>query len=196
MTRIAGIILTGGQSRRFGADKARALFQGKPLITHVAERLAPQVSVLALAGGQEDYALGLEVLGDGPYRGCGPLAGLLSGLAWAATKGADFVVSAPCDLPLLPTNLVALLRPHADHRPAVLVSDGRAENACALWPVALRERLVSALEADVTRSLAAALECAEAQRVEVAPVALDGTFQNINTPADYAGLTGGSDPVD
>ena len=39
-------ILAGGTSRRFGSDKALAVLDGKPLLSHVLERLSDQTSGL------------------------------------------------------------------------------------------------------------------------------------------------------
>ena len=48
--KLLGLILAGGQSSRFGSDKAAALHQGRPLINHVADALRPHVDALAVAG--------------------------------------------------------------------------------------------------------------------------------------------------
>ncbi|MFM9978832.1 MAG: NTP transferase domain-containing protein, partial [Sphingomonadaceae bacterium] len=41
MTRL-GAIIAGGQSSRFGADKAQAMLDGRALLEHVADRLDAQ----------------------------------------------------------------------------------------------------------------------------------------------------------
>lgn len=182
---IAGVILAGGESRRFGGPKALAHLAGQPLIAHVAGRLLPQVSVLAVAGAS--FGLELPVLGDGAYAGRGPLAGVCAGLAWAEDEGASMLVSAPCDVPLLPRNLVSLLvRVGTADLPAVLSVDGRTEAACALWPISWRKRIERQLERRQNLSLMHALE--GAQVLDVRAAVLEGSFANVNTPDDLARL--------
>src|SRR5215469_10899077 len=45
---VLGIILAGGASRRFGADKSTARLGGRPLLAWVTERARPQVGLLLL----------------------------------------------------------------------------------------------------------------------------------------------------
>ena len=46
---ISAVILAGGKARRMnGADKGLQLLQNKPLISHVIERLQPQVLIYRL----------------------------------------------------------------------------------------------------------------------------------------------------
>jgi molybdopterin-guanine dinucleotide biosynthesis protein A len=108
-----GVILAGGRSSRFGADKALALLQGKPLAAHVAERLGPQVDQMALNTNKDAAAyavLGLPVFADanGGYEG--PLAGALAALAYARERGFEELITAPCDVPALCAGLVSRLR--------------------------------------------------------------------------------------
>src|SRR6478735_580122 len=44
-----GVILAGGRARRLGSEKALVSLAGRPLLTHVVERLRPQVA-LYIAG--------------------------------------------------------------------------------------------------------------------------------------------------
>ena len=103
---ISGIILAGGQAKRFGgADKGLLLLNEKPLAAHVATRLTPQVSRLIISANRnhnEYKALGYNVVADehGPYLG--PLAGIATALATITTELAMVV---PCDTPFLPHNL-------------------------------------------------------------------------------------------
>ena len=45
---IPGLILAGGLSRRMGTNKALSPLGGKPLMSHVIDRVTPQVTTLAL----------------------------------------------------------------------------------------------------------------------------------------------------
>ena len=108
--KITGILLAGGQGRRMGGvDKGLQLLRGKPMAQHVIERFAPQVDELLINANQniEQYqGLGYRVIPDAIGGFVGPLAGLHRGLSEAAHP---LVVTAPCDSPFLPLDLVAKL---------------------------------------------------------------------------------------
>lgn len=92
-------------------DKGLQPLRGKPMVAHVIERLAPQVGELLINANRnlEQYAaFGHAVISDEVAGFAGPLAGFERGLAHA---GRPLVVTAPCDSPFLPADLV--LRLHA-----------------------------------------------------------------------------------
>src|SRR6185437_902575 len=107
---ITGVVLAGGQGRRMGnVDKGFVELDGRPLVAHVIERLAPQVATLVINANQnaERYAaFGHPVVADAIGGFAGPLAGLHAGLAVARTS---HVVTVPCDSPFLPDDLAARL---------------------------------------------------------------------------------------
>jgi molybdopterin-guanine dinucleotide biosynthesis protein A len=107
---ICGLVLAGGQGRRMGGvDKGLIEFRGRPFVAHVIERLRPQVDALLINANQnlEQYAaFGHDVVPDRLGGFAGPLAGLDAGLH--ATT-APLLVTAPCDSPFLPRDLVARL---------------------------------------------------------------------------------------
>ena len=92
-----------------GLDKGLQPFQGKPLVRHVLQRLAPQVGAIMVNANRNlgDYAaLGVPVWPDELADYPGPLAGLAAGLAHCHTP---YLASVPCDSPHFPTDLVARL---------------------------------------------------------------------------------------
>ena len=107
---ISAIILAGGRATRMnGVDKGLILLQNKPLVTHVIERLKPQVDEILINANREIVAyesFGLPVLKDETDEFIGPLAGFLLGLTHAKH---EYVLTVPCDSPLLPLDLVARL---------------------------------------------------------------------------------------
>jgi molybdopterin-guanine dinucleotide biosynthesis protein A len=107
---ITGLILAGGRGTRMGTvDKGLQTFRGKPMVAHVIERLSPQVQGLMINANQnlETYrAFGYPVWPDNVQGFAGPLAGLQAGLAHCATP---YLVTAPCDSPFLPADLVQRL---------------------------------------------------------------------------------------
>ena len=108
--RINGCILAGGRSSRFGSDKALVVWRGKTLLAHAIARLRPQVQDIAVntnSARAEYRHCGAPIVRDETDAFEGPLAGVLSGLRWASSAGADCLVTAAVDTPLFPGNLVA-----------------------------------------------------------------------------------------
>lgn len=127
---ISAVILAGGRATRMGGvDKGLVQLQQKPLIQHVINRLIPQVDELIINANREiaQYqALGYAVLQDEIADYIGPLAGMSLGLKHAKH---DYLLSVPCDSPLLPLDLAqrlmaSLLINNADI--AVATSNGDA----------------------------------------------------------------------
>jgi len=107
---ISGIVLAGGRgSRMGGVDKGWVDFLGKPMIGHVIQRLKPQVDEILINANRElerYSALGYPVVTDEIEDFAGPLAGLHKGMSMARHP---YVITVPCDSPLLPLNLVGRL---------------------------------------------------------------------------------------
>jgi molybdopterin-guanine dinucleotide biosynthesis protein A len=107
---VTGIVLAGGLGRRMGGvDKGLVMLEGRAMVEHVLDRLAPQVGAIVVNANQnrERYAaFGRPVVADAVGGFAGPLAGLHAGMTATATP---FVVTVPCDSPFLPLDLVARL---------------------------------------------------------------------------------------
>ena len=113
---ITGVILAGGQGRRMGGvDKGLVEFLGKPLISHVVQRLKPQVDEILISANREieTYAkFGHTVISDDIKGFAGPLAGLHKGMQSAQSP---YVLTVPCDTPLIPMSLVSRLMQGLTH---------------------------------------------------------------------------------
>jgi molybdenum cofactor guanylyltransferase len=168
--RLLGAILAGGQSRRFGSDKAEALFEGKPLLHHVADALRPQVSALVVAGRKWP---GITVVADIPEAGLGPLSGLAGALDYACRHDFDAVLSSGCDLLGIPLDLSAQLG-----QPPSVVDD---QPLLGLWPTELADPLVEWLVDPQNRSVYRFANHVGARRVS-----LDVVVRNANRPEDLA----------
>jgi molybdopterin-guanine dinucleotide biosynthesis protein A len=107
---VTGVILAGGRGRRMGGqDKGLIERHGRALVGSVLKQLAPQVDEVIINANRNTgryarfgYPVITDVLPDYP----GPLAGMLTGLLYAANEHAVFV---PCDTWLLPECLVERL---------------------------------------------------------------------------------------
>lgn len=153
-TRLAatgGVLLAGGLSTRFGAEKAVARLNGGLLMDTVSERFAPlaQFAVSARPGSaaeQHALALGLAVLHDDPAHPRGPLAGLAAGLIWAIDQGLRFVATAPCDTPRLPLDLYSTLLDRLHDAPAAFAVTLAGPNPlCAVWRIEILSDLLARL---------------------------------------------------
>jgi molybdopterin-guanine dinucleotide biosynthesis protein A len=109
---ITGLILAGGRgSRMGGVDKGLQTFNGMPLALHTLTRLqmgggVGQIMINANRNLAAYESFGASVWPDGLADYAGPLAGFLTGLERCETP---FLVTVPCDTPLLPLDLVPRL---------------------------------------------------------------------------------------
>jgi molybdopterin-guanine dinucleotide biosynthesis protein A len=107
---ITGVIYSGGGGTRFGGrDKGWVRLAGRPLACLAAARLAPQVAAVCFSinrNGSRYRALGLRVVRDRGRGFDGPLAGLLSVMA---EIDSPYIVTLPCDSPVIPADYVERL---------------------------------------------------------------------------------------
>jgi molybdopterin-guanine dinucleotide biosynthesis protein A len=191
--RVAGYVLAGGGSTRFGRDKALAEFAGEPILTRMMELMrgvAPGVKVVAAAGKYGDA--GAEILED-RWPGEGPLGGIVTALLNTQQQDAAYkwnlIVS--CDMPFLTVDWLRFLAERALKSEAQVVvphSEHGPEPLCACW----RTDAVSTLQVAFERGVRKVTQGIALLDAEV----LDGRdwkrfdsagrlFWNMNTAADY-----------
>ncbi|HAN56705.1 MAG TPA: molybdenum cofactor guanylyltransferase MobA [Betaproteobacteria bacterium] len=185
---VSAIILAGGAGRRMGGqDKGLIMLAGRPLVAHVVQRIAPQVAEILISANRNlsDYqALGYPVLCDASPDLQGPLAGLLSGLRAAQH---EWLLSVPCDTPLLPVNLVTeLLKPLlADEADITVAQAGDRRHHVVM--LCRRD-----LAADLQTSLSAGVRAVHAWQAQHRTLAVTfpdaAAFANLNQPDDLARL--------
>ncbi len=109
---ITALILAGGRGSRMGGlDKGLEAFRGMPLALHALTRLqmggaVGSIMINANRNLAAYESFGASVWPDGLADYAGPLAGFLTGLERCETS---FLVTVPCDTPLLPLDLVPRL---------------------------------------------------------------------------------------
>lgn len=142
---VTGVILAGGRAERMGGrDKGLVLLAGEPLIAHSVRRLRPQVAELLISANRnlEVYqSLGCRVVRDGDSLFRGPLAGILAALHAATTP---YLLTAPCDSPLLPSDYAQRMLLTLEQKQAtvsVAYGEEHWQPMFALLPVGLCEDL-------------------------------------------------------
>lgn len=186
---ITAVILAGGRGERMGGiDKGLVPLGGRPMVQYVIEALRRQVGHILINANrnQAQYAaLGYDVVPDelGGYPG--PLAGMASAMRIAKTP---YVMTAPCDSPLVVAQLVqrlyaALMRERADISTA---HDGQR-----LHPVfaLLRRDLLPSLEAYLASGERKIDRWFARHRLAVADCSdLAESFLNVNDPQERLAL--------
>ena len=192
--RLPCVILAGGTATRMGGhDKALLLLQGRPLLQHVCNRIAPQCGAIALAAHRpaDTYqAYGLPVLSDSLPGQLGPLAGILAGLDWCAAHGAHHMLSVAVDTPRFPDDLAERLSAAVAGNPlSIAIATApdrfgtlRRHPTFGLWPVGLREDLRAALRSGLRKPG----QWAARHPLKLVAFAEWDAFLNLNTPEDLA----------
>ncbi len=183
---VSGIILAGGQGRRMGTvDKGLQVLAGRTMIEHVIERLGPQVDEIIINANQnlDKYGkFGYPVAPDVTVGFAGPLAGLQAGLKAA---NHPLVVTAPCDSPFLPHDLVSRLAGAiGSHQLAVAKTGDQPHPVFALVRRDVLDHLTAYLSGGGRKIDA---WYATLQVVEVSFDDEADAFRNINTQAELKG---------
>jgi molybdopterin-guanine dinucleotide biosynthesis protein A len=169
---ILGVVLAGGQSTRFGSDKALAELGGQTLLARAFDTLTGFCELVVIAGRERGPG---HVIPDWPRPGMGPLAGIAAALHLARDEGYAGVLTCGVDSVGLPDNLLDLLLPG----PAYLES----QPVVGYWPAGTLEALEALLLSEQKHSM-----LAFAGAVGATPVQGSGQTANINTPADLAAM--------
>lgn len=209
---VTGLVLAGGQSSRMQSldigDKGLLSWNGKPLVQHVYERLRAQVDLIAISANRhlsqyeavanpDNAPVWPDDRDESWETYPGPLAGIFTGLRHCTTP---WLVTAPCDSPLVHPQLVQKLYAHARQK--------NASGALAMTPVPghcgeiklhptfalLHRSLLPALGAYLQNG-GRKVQCWMLQEHFV-PVMFEDIdyphcfFTNINTPSDFEAFQG------
>ena len=180
--QIAAAITAGGQSRRFGQDKALFVLDGRTLLERVAGSLENFGPRLLIAPARK-YALDGWQQIDDTRPGEGPLAGLEAALR-AAPPG--WLAFSAVDLPFLtPAYWTKLLEAAQPGVQAVygLDASGRRQPLAALYHTGAREVVTALLDSGERRMLAL-LEVLPRAEVDWTQLEAFGgqLYRNLNTP--------------
>lgn len=186
---VTAVILAGGQGKRMQeADKGLLELAGKPLVQHISERIAPHVREILINcnRNQAEYArLGYTTYSDAIAGYPGPLAGLYSVLQHSDSALFLFI---PCDMPLLPDNLISRMLETMQQAGADLctVNDGSH-----IHPVVLlvKREVLSSLKHALADGQYKVRQWLFAQKHVVADFSDNPqAFLNVNTPEELAQL--------
>jgi molybdopterin-guanine dinucleotide biosynthesis protein A len=151
---IIGVLLAGGLARRMGGgDKCLQMLGGKTLLSYAIDLAKPQVSRLILnatGDGSRFSEFDLPVVPDVVDGAQGPLAGILTGMEWAAhnVNNCEWIVTFPTDAPFFPSNLVERMLEKVHNKNADMAcarSNERTHPVFALWPIKLAGELRQAM---------------------------------------------------
>lgn len=179
---ILGAVLAGGESRRFGSDKAAQCIAGKPLAVRAAETLARVFPDVVIVSSRAPVTDAWPHVPD-RRAGQGPLAGIEAALRCAAERGLDGVFVLACDLPLVDEGTVrAVLGALGDRLAAAPAPTGAVdvEPLCAVYRVGCLSFVAAALDRG-DLAVRAVLEQVSAVTIPL-PLAV---FLNVNRPGDH-----------
>jgi len=191
--QITGLILAGGRAQRMGGiDKGLIPFQGKALIESAISRLKPQVSTILINANRSitKYShYGYPVLMDETPDFSGPLAGFSVGLKHCKTP---YLLTSPCDSPLLPADLAKKMADHLEDNDLELVFASSKEDDGKIWS----QPVFCLMKSDLQDSLAAFLCKGDLKIDRWFKELRSGTvifenpqaFANVNTPEELAAL--------
>lgn len=149
---LVGVVLAGGESRRMGRDKALLCLPagassesvpGEPLAAAAARRLGDVVTSVVISDRGRALLPGFRSIEDAGSSAA-PVKGPAAGLLGAARQfpGHALLVLA-CDLPAVPTSLLAMIAAVAPEADLVVPRHGagQLEPLCARWGPAALDRL-------------------------------------------------------
>jgi molybdopterin-guanine dinucleotide biosynthesis protein A len=167
---ILGAVLAGGQSSRFGSDKALAALGGRTLLARAVSALEEQCDAVIVVGRSDAPS---ATIPDRPRSGMGPLGGINAALHHAASHGYSHILTCGVDCAGLDARTQAELAPapaYAEDQPVI-----------GLWPASAAPALDAFLASDAKHSMRAF-----AALIGARAVALSSYPANINTRADLA----------
>jgi molybdopterin-guanine dinucleotide biosynthesis protein A len=175
----AGVLLTGGASRRMATDKASIVWQGETLAGRAARVLAAACDpVVEVGSGLTE----LRCVREDP-AGSGPLAALVAGARALETRGP--VVLLACDLPFVEAPILRALAEWSGRATVIPMVAGRLQYVCARYgSEALARAEAALLRGDLSLRAVIEADHDEMSEPEWRAVGPANTFADVDTPED------------
>lgn len=191
--KVTGIILAGGKSSRFGKDKSFVLFNGKPLIEILIDKLSSLFEDLMIITNRprlyEKYKIRTET---DLIKDCGPLGGIYTGLSTSNTRHNFFVA---CDMPFINSELIKYMCKNAYGYDVVVPKiNNRYESLFAIYSKTCLKFIKLMLDKKIFKisKFFPKVVVREISENEVLSFVLpQEIFMNINTPEDLVKISNG-----
>ena len=183
------VILAGGKSRRFGADKAVAKLGDKSLIDYTINKLEPKFAeILVITNNPMQVSKNnIFFIKDTLAGQLGPLVGILSAMEWVKNndKNYEWIISFPCDTPFFEEEIIDKVinsQKSSDKKLLFLKSGNKRHNIFGLWSIELMEQLRN----DINQGARKVEDWANKIGTEIVEInsESDKSFLNINTKLD------------
>ena len=183
------VILAGGKSRRFGADKAVAKLGDKSLIDYTINKLEPKFAeILVITNNPMQVSKNnIFFIKDTLAGQLGPLVGILSAMEWVKNndKNYEWIISFPCDTPFFEEEIIDKVinsQKSSDKKLLFLKSGNKRHNIFGLWSIELMEQLRN----DINQGARKVEDWANKIGAEIVEInsESDKSFLNINTKLD------------
>ena len=183
------VILAGGKSRRFGADKAVAKLGDKSLIDYTINKLEPKFAeILVITNNPMQVSKNnIFFIKDTLAGQLGPLVGILSAMEWVKNndKNYEWIISFPCDTPFFEEKIIDKVinsQKSSDKKLLFLKSGNKRHNIFGLWSIELMEQLRN----DINQGARKVEDWANKIGTEIVEInsESDKSFLNINTKLD------------
>ncbi|GAA0349214.1 molybdenum cofactor guanylyltransferase [Oceanobacillus sp. FSL W7-1293] len=187
MGNIAGLLLAGGQSRRFGSPKAFLRMNEKYFYQYSVDSLREITDSIVVITNTELKALfdeeadDLAIITDNKYvKGAGPLAGIYTGMEYLS---ADWYMTAPIDVPFINTAIFhTLLSYKKENIDAVVpVVSGEIQPLISIYHHSVKEVILDQLQKEIL----SVHRLLENLNVRYIPMKEEKCFYNINLREDY-----------
>jgi molybdenum cofactor guanylyltransferase len=183
---VVGVVLSGGNSRRFGSPKALAKWQGSTFIEQSIQALLPNVKDIVIISntslkGQLEASLTFNVICDNQkYAGKGPLAGIYTAMS---SQLAEWYAVMPCDMPLMSSTCIKELLTYCNSNYDAVVPyiNEQKQPLCAIYHYSLYKKIESLLHTEQLR-MSSLLDLAKVKWVTSTDLTCSSKhFNNINT---------------
>lgn len=171
-----------------GGDKGLIHFAGRPLISYALSAIGPVVDDIIINANrnQDKYReFGCLVVADHSTSFDGPLAGILSAMAHSK---ADYLLTIPCDCPLIDSGILMRMVGAMESEPVdcLVADDGeRLHPVLLLLDCRLKDNLKAYLDSG-ERKIDRWFMQHRWKRVDFSD--RPGVFRNVNTPQELAAL--------
>lgn len=189
---ISGVILAGGQSKRFGSNKALIVKDGIPLLQYLIAQLEHLFDEIIISTGVIKYDFIKQKQINDIFQFCGPLGGIHSALVHSSNDKI-FVIS--CDLPNINTDFIREFCQLAlNYKNSVLCINDTIQPLCGIYHkenISIIEQIINSEEVKIDKRKLSMFNFVH----YIQPFIIEASemhnynkdiLLNINTPEDYA----------